>query len=62
MVAKAYPAERIRRVLSRIGPIGPEAAAFTMSERAGPVTTATTGVGLVLSRQYVVGSVMDRTV
>lgn len=58
MVAKAYPAERIRRVLNRIGPIGPEITAFTMSERAGPATTATTGIGLILSRNYVIGSAM----
>jgi AAHS family 4-hydroxybenzoate transporter-like MFS transporter len=58
MVAKAYPAERIRRVLSRIGPLAPGIASFTMSERAASKTTATSGVGLILSRNYVVGSVM----
>lgn len=58
MVAKAYPADRIRRVLSRIGPLAPDVSAFTMSERAGPPTNATSGIGLILSRNYVVGSVM----
>ncbi len=57
MVAKGYPAERIRRVLARISPSAASLSSFTISERA-PASQATTGIGLILSRPYVVGSVM----
>jgi AAHS family 4-hydroxybenzoate transporter-like MFS transporter len=57
MVANHHPADRIGRVLSRINPAAARITAFTMSERA-PATTAGTGIGLILSREYVVGSVM----
>lgn len=57
MVAKAQPVERIRRVLSRISVTAAEASAFVMSETA-PASQASSGAGVVLSRTYVVGSVM----
>jgi AAHS family 4-hydroxybenzoate transporter-like MFS transporter len=57
MVAKAQPVERIRRVLSRISATAAEASAFVMSETA-PASQASSGAGVVLSRTYVVGSVM----
>src|SRR5205823_12178630 len=57
MVAKQQPVERIRAVLRRISSTAAEATAFVMTEKA-PVTAATSGAGLVLSRAYVVGSVM----
>src|SRR4051794_2954353 len=57
MVAKGQPAVRIRRVLSRISPTAANAQSFIMTETAKP-TKATSGLGLVLSSSYVVGSVM----
>jgi AAHS family 4-hydroxybenzoate transporter-like MFS transporter len=57
MVARGQPAEQIRRVLNRISPTASQAHSFTMTETARP-TRATSGIGLVLSRSYVVGSVM----
>jgi AAHS family 4-hydroxybenzoate transporter-like MFS transporter len=57
MVARGQPAEQIRRVLGRISPTASQAQTFTMTETARP-TRATSGIGLVLSRSYVVGSVM----
>ncbi|MFL5514779.1 MAG: MFS transporter, partial [Gemmatimonadales bacterium] len=57
MVANAYPAERIGRVLSRIHASAASIRAFTMSERA-PATRAGSGIGLILSREYIVGSAM----
>jgi AAHS family 4-hydroxybenzoate transporter-like MFS transporter len=56
MVAKAYAAERIRAVLVRINAAAAAGAAgFTMAEKA-PATAAKSGLGTVLSRQYLVGS------
>jgi MFS transporter, AAHS family, 4-hydroxybenzoate transporter len=57
LVAKGLPAERIRAVLSRIGPVAANAQSFVMSE-AMPASGAPTGPGLVLSRSYIVGSLM----
>src|SRR4051794_22384257 len=57
MVAKGQPADRIRRVLSRISSTAANAQSFIMTETAKP-TKATSGLGLVLSSSYVVGSVM----
>jgi MFS transporter, AAHS family, 4-hydroxybenzoate transporter len=61
MVAKGQPVERVRRVLARIAPTAAadaaDAAAFVMTEKA-PATEAKSGVGVVLSSSYLVGSVM----
>ncbi|MDP9046428.1 MAG: MFS transporter [Pseudomonadota bacterium] len=57
MVAKAQSVERIRAALRRISNTVDGAAAFTMTERAAP-TGAKGGVGVVLGRPYIVGSVM----
>ncbi len=57
MVAKKQPVERIRAALRRISATASEATAFVMTEKA-PATTATSGAGVVLSRAYLVGSVM----
>ena len=57
MVAKAQPAERIRAVLRRISSTVEGATSFVMTERAAP-TDAKGGMGVVLSRSYVVGSMM----
>lgn len=56
MVAENHPAERIRRVLRRILATAAGATAFTMHERVE--TQAKSGIGVVLSRPYLVGSVM----
>ncbi|HYZ34679.1 MAG TPA: MFS transporter [Crenalkalicoccus sp.] len=58
MVAKGQPAERIRRVLRRISPTAAEASAFTLAEPVPPAEARRTGLGLVLSRDYLLGSVM----
>ncbi|MBV8094989.1 MAG: MFS transporter [Acetobacteraceae bacterium] len=57
MVAKNQPPERIRAVLSRISSSAAGASSFTLSERAA-AAAAKTGIGVVLSRTYVVGSLM----
>jgi AAHS family 4-hydroxybenzoate transporter-like MFS transporter len=57
MVTHAWPAERLRAVLRRIDTSADRASAFTMTEIA-PATKARGGIGLVLSRPYIVGSVM----
>lgn len=57
MVAKAQPVERIRAALRRISNTVESATSFTMTERATP-TGAKGGIGVVLGRSYVVGSVM----
>jgi MFS transporter, AAHS family, 4-hydroxybenzoate transporter len=62
MVAKGASPERIRGVLRRIAPQADGATAFTTAEsapaRAAGTTGAGSGIGLVLSRPYLVGSAM----
>jgi len=57
MVARAQLVERIRAVLSRISASAADAGAFRLTE-ARPAAAGRKGIALVLSRQYVVGSVM----
>jgi AAHS family 4-hydroxybenzoate transporter-like MFS transporter len=57
MVARMQPVERIRAALRRISTSVDTATAFTMTERKAS-TNAAGGIGLVLSRPYVVGSAM----
>jgi AAHS family 4-hydroxybenzoate transporter-like MFS transporter len=57
MVARSAPADRIRRVLRRISATAADATAFVMTENT-PATQSTSGLGLVLSRPYLAGSVM----
>ncbi|NMG34963.1 MFS transporter [Azoarcus sp. TTM-91] len=57
MVAKAQPAERIRAVLSRISATASSATAFVMSETKA-VADGKSGLGVVFSRAYAVGTVM----
>jgi AAHS family 4-hydroxybenzoate transporter-like MFS transporter len=57
MVARGRPAERIRTVLSRISSAATAATSFVMTEKS-TAATGLSGVGLVLSRSYVVGSIM----
>lgn len=56
MVAKAQPAEQIRAVMAKISAAAAGIARFTMTERA-PAMQARSGLGVVLSKHYVVGSV-----
>jgi MFS transporter, AAHS family, 4-hydroxybenzoate transporter len=56
MVANSYAVERIRTTLARISPQALNAGSFVMTETAPQ--TGSKGVGLVLSRSYIVGSVM----
>ena len=60
MVANNYPAERIRKVLSRIaGDAVQGVQRFVMTEsKPQPESQATSGMGVVLSREYRVGSIM----
>ena len=59
MVVKRWPVERIRAVLSRIAGHNVLAAqSFYMQEATGADKTAGSGIGVVLSRKYRVGSVM----
>ncbi len=57
MVARGQDVERVRRVLRRISASAAEATSFVMAERA-PATQARSGAGIVLSRDYLAGSVM----
>lgn len=56
MVSSGQSAERIRATLSRISRDAMDAASFVMTETAPQ--TGSTGLGVVLSRSYIVGSVM----
>lgn len=56
MVGKNQPVERVRAVLRRISAAASGASAFVLSERA-PATQAKSGVGVVLSSTYLVGSI-----
>ncbi|HEY0523117.1 MAG TPA: MFS transporter [Stellaceae bacterium] len=58
MVAKRQPVERIRAVLRRISETAADAASFVMTEKSPAPAGAKSGVGVVLSRAYAVGSVM----
>lgn len=59
MVARRQPAERIRKVLSRISASAAQAQGFVMTEAAAKVApTGKAGLGVVLSKSYLVGSVM----
>jgi MFS transporter, AAHS family, 4-hydroxybenzoate transporter len=57
MVAKGYPVEKIRATLSRIASSAANAASFIMTEQA-PATAGESGIRIVLSRSYLVGSIM----
>jgi AAHS family 4-hydroxybenzoate transporter-like MFS transporter len=57
MVAKGYPAERIRAALSRISNSVAGAQSFFMTEN-GSATKAKSGIGVVLSKTYLAGSLM----
>ncbi|TCK39450.1 AAHS family 4-hydroxybenzoate transporter-like MFS transporter [Paraburkholderia sp. BL8N3] len=57
MVAKNQPVEKIRAALSRISKSVAGATSFVMTEQA-PRTAAKSGIRVVLSPSYVVGSVM----
>ena len=57
MVAKRYPAARIRAALLRVSPAAKQAAAFTMTEKAG-TSVAGSGLRVILSRPFIVGTVM----
>ncbi|CAN7754509.1 MFS transporter [Caballeronia sp. dw_19] len=56
-VAHAHPVEKIRATLGRIGRSAANAASFVMTEQAQAVP-GKSGIRLVLSREYIVGSVM----
>ncbi|QIL83326.1 MFS transporter [Diaphorobacter sp. HDW4A] len=59
MVIKRWPVERIRVVLERIaGDMARTAEAFHLQEVTGSEKAASSGIAVVLSRQYRVGSVM----
>jgi AAHS family 4-hydroxybenzoate transporter-like MFS transporter len=57
MVARSQPVERVRAALARISPQALQASSFTLSE-SRPSAEGRSGAGVVLSPQYLVGSVM----
>src|ERR1700761_8909556 len=57
MVAKAKPVEKIRATLARISSDAMQAGSFFMTEVA-PAVAGQSGMSVVLSRSYIVGSVM----
>jgi AAHS family 4-hydroxybenzoate transporter-like MFS transporter len=56
-VAKAAPVEKIRATLARIASDASNAASFVLTERA-PAVAGKSGIKLVLSPSYIVGSIM----
>ena len=59
LVAKRRPAARIRAALQRISPSAREVQAFTMSEKSADASKVkSTGVRVILSRPFIVGTVM----
>jgi AAHS family 4-hydroxybenzoate transporter-like MFS transporter len=56
-VAHAHPVEKIRATLSRIGRSAADAGSFVMTEQAHAIP-GKSGIQVVLSRSYIVGSVM----
>jgi AAHS family 4-hydroxybenzoate transporter-like MFS transporter len=57
MVAKGHPVEKIRAILVRIAASAASAGSFVMTEQA-PTVAGQRGIQLVLSRPYIVGTVM----
>jgi hypothetical protein len=57
MVAKGHPVEKIRAALSRIASSAGNAGSFFMTEQAA-ATAGKGGILVVLSRSYIVGSIM----
>ena len=57
MVARARPVEKIRATLARVSASAASAPSFSLSE-SRPSSAGKAGIALVLSRQYLVGSVM----
>ena len=57
MVARARPVDKIRATLARVSASASSAASFTLSE-SRPSMSGKSGIALVLSRQYLAGSVM----
>ncbi|RZT11402.1 MFS transporter, AAHS family, 4-hydroxybenzoate transporter [Duganella sp. CF402] len=61
MVAKAYPAERIRAVLARIAASAAAATSFTLSEtgrQQGPAIDGKSGIAMLFQPRYLVGTCM----
>lgn len=58
LVAKRQPADRIRHVLARVSPDAKDILSFDMEESAVPAGGARSGLGVVLSRPYLAGTVM----
>jgi AAHS family 4-hydroxybenzoate transporter-like MFS transporter len=56
-VAKAAPVEKIRATLARIASDASKASSFVLTERA-PAVAGKSGIKLVLSSSYIVGSIM----
>ena len=57
MVARRHPVERIRATLARIAASAADAKSFIMTEEA-PAVSGKGGIQVVLSREYIVGSLM----
>ena len=57
MVAKGHPVEKIRATLSRIASSAADAGSFFMTEQA-PAAAGKGGIRVVLSRAYIIGSIM----
>ena len=55
MVTKGQAVEKIRKVLANISPSANSASSFVLTEKA-PVTTSKSGIGLILSRSYIIGT------
>jgi AAHS family 4-hydroxybenzoate transporter-like MFS transporter len=58
MVAHGYPVERIRAVVRRISSAAAEAGSFVLREHGAPGVEGKSGLALVLSPQFVIGSLM----
>lgn len=58
MVAKAHPVEKIRAALNRISNAAARATSFVMTEHSSHAGTSKSGIGLVLSGPFIIGSLM----
>jgi MFS transporter, AAHS family, 4-hydroxybenzoate transporter len=58
MVARRYPAQRIRAVLARIAPSAAAAEAYTMAEQGGAETGGKSGIAMLFQPRYLLGTCM----
>jgi len=58
LIYKGAPAEKIRAILSKIAPIGPEVTSFESGEKAASADQKKAGIALVMSKNFLLGTVL----